>query len=216
MNKIISVLVLFAVVGICVACGIANADPSPTALLQVTSATCSNSTLKGDFGTTVGGSIAPPPNNVFVPQAGVAMMHFDGIGGFTQSDFIVINGLPSPGHSVTASGEAVFETGETGTYTVNSDCTGSATINFPGGRVINLAFVIASQGREWHSVVTQILAPSPSGTVVVPAAIRSDGVKLQAAAGVITGSNRDDSARSLWARLFPNPAGGATDSSGLR
>src|SRR5579864_1025874 len=103
MKKIIGVLMLFAVVGICVACGMANADPPPTPLPQVMSATCSNSTLQGDFGTTIGGSLAP--NNVFVPQTGVAMMHFDGIGGFTQSDFVMINGSPSPGHSVTASGE---------------------------------------------------------------------------------------------------------------
>ncbi|MGC1907406.1 MAG: hypothetical protein WA715_26515 [Candidatus Acidiferrum sp.] len=43
----------------------------------------------------------------------------------------------------------------TGTYSVNSNCTGSATLNVPGNPLspINLHFVIAKDGREIHQVV---------------------------------------------------------------
>jgi len=81
---------------------------------------CSNASLKGMYGQTISGEILPAAG-VVLPQNGIAMTTFDGKGTFTQEDFVVIGGAP------TSTG---FETGETGTYTVNSDCTGTATINY--------------------------------------------------------------------------------------
>jgi len=73
------------------------------------------------------------------------MTEFDGRGGLTQID------------TVTVSGEVVADfthTPATGTYTVNSDCTGTFTINFTDGRppvVANL--VVVEGGSEIDSVV---------------------------------------------------------------
>ena len=95
---------------------------------------CSDALLSGDYAFTIGGQIlaipasaTPPATGVAFAQAGVSMMHFDGMGHFTQVDFTVINGAPSPG----ATNENGFRNGEMGTYTVNPDCTGSAEIDFP-------------------------------------------------------------------------------------
>jgi hypothetical protein len=41
-----------------------------------------------------------------------------------------------------------------GTYTINRDCTGTATINFPDARSsVQLSLVVAREGREIHTVV---------------------------------------------------------------
>ena len=52
---------------------------------------CSDATLSGDYAFTIGGEIlavpasaTPPSPGVALAQAGVAMMHFDGTGDFTQ------------------------------------------------------------------------------------------------------------------------------------
>jgi hypothetical protein len=79
-------------------------------------------------------------------------------------------------------GLTVFRAGETGTYDVNSDCTGTAEIDFPpppgvtSGAMIKLIFVLSNHGGTIHTVVTSLTppgAPSP-----VPAVIHSDGWKL--------------------------------------
>ncbi|HUI42394.1 MAG TPA: hypothetical protein VL523_10540 [Terriglobia bacterium] len=74
--------------------------------------------------------------------------NFDGAGKPTQQDFVVHNGVAPTG----------FQTGESGTYTVSSNCTGSAVINFPSGPPINLMFVLTkitttNQANEIHTVV---------------------------------------------------------------
>jgi hypothetical protein len=138
----------------------------------------SNATLSGDYAFTIGGEILavpasamPPFSGVALAQAGVTMMHFDGTGDFTQVDFTVINGAPSPG-ATNANG---FRNGQTGSYTVNSDCTGSAEIDFPPppgvspGQMIHLKFVLADKGKQIHTVVSGLFRP---------VVIRSDGVEV--------------------------------------
>jgi hypothetical protein len=146
---------------------------------------CSDATLSGDYAFTIGGEILavpasamPPSPGVALAQAGVAMMHFDGTGDFTQVDFTVINGAPSPG-ATNANG---FRNGQTGSYTVNSDCTGSAEIDFPPppgvspGQRIHLKFVLADKGKQIHTVVSGLFRPGE--TEPTPVVIRSDGVKV--------------------------------------
>ena len=119
---------------------------------------CSNATLRGEYAFAVT-SYTPPglPNGP--PQVGAGIKTFDGKGTFTQRDY--------RGDSLRTTGQKDFSTEgqETGTYTVNSDCTGSAVINlnvpstpFPHG-VIQIVFVISGGGRHIHEVVSKFTPP---------------------------------------------------------
>ena len=119
---------------------------------------CSNATLKGEYAFAVT-SYTPPglPNGP--PQVVAGIKTFDGKGNFTQRDY--------RGDSLRTTGRTDFSPDgqETGTYTVNSDCTGSAVINlnvpgtpFPHG-VIQIVFVISGGGRHIHEVVSEFTPP---------------------------------------------------------
>jgi hypothetical protein len=127
---------------------------------------CSNASLKGKYGQAISGELLPAPG-VVLPQNGVAMTTFDGNGKFTQVDFVVINGAP------VASG---FQS-ETGTYSINSDCTGTATINYSNGAWIDLELVVVNQGHEFRTVVSQLT----QGAGPVPVNIGSNGVRVDTA-----------------------------------
>ena len=125
---------------------------------------CRNATLKGDFGSTILGT-SPNPDGTTSPLKGVAIAEFDGRGKFTQRDFVMTGGLPEPGTGDAQTGFS-FSNGETGTYTVNPDCTGSAELhlNAPApsglsGGVIKLMFIITNNGLASHAVVSEFTAP---------------------------------------------------------
>jgi hypothetical protein len=105
---------------------------------------CSNRTLRGNYGSSSQGVIIPVPV-VSLPFVGVTLTHFDGRGDLSWVEHTVVNGAPlSPGFTVRA----------TGTYTVNSDCTGSATVNTPNSPApLNFFFVIVRHGTEVHAVL---------------------------------------------------------------
>jgi hypothetical protein len=111
---------------------------------QSNSPACNNKLIAGNYGFTIQGNKLGGLGFTG-PQVGVAMTQFDGKGGFTQID------------TVTVSGEVVADfthTPATGTYTVNSDCTGSFTINFTDGRPPVVAnFVAVDGGCEIDTVV---------------------------------------------------------------
>ena len=167
---------------------------------------CSNATLHGDYAFTLHGEslgiLVPqtnaPPRIAFFPSPaladGVAMTHFDGYRNLTQVDFVMRGGTPAPGaDSPTADG---FRSGETGTYSVESDCTGKFTIIFPDATEIDVKFVLANYGREIRTVVTRQHVPMlppmmiPIGATCAPGTppstggcdlavqIRSDGKKV--------------------------------------
>jgi hypothetical protein len=111
---------------------------------QSTSGACTDRILRGNYGFSVEGVVSPAPG-VQVPIRGVAMTNFDGEGHLTQVDHIVIAGAPPP---------ALDWTPGTGTYHVNSDCTGTAHIDVPStGAFVNLRFAVAANGNEIHTVV---------------------------------------------------------------
>ena len=120
---------------------------------------CSNATLKGAYAFSVL-TVAAPPG---FPNVVVGLVTFDGGGGLTQMDY--------PG----GSGLTAFQTGETGTYMVNSDCTGFEMINLAAGVVIENAFVISNGGRSFHGVVGELTV---EGTAAAPAQSRFDGWKV--------------------------------------
>jgi hypothetical protein len=113
---------------------------------QSNSSGCTNRLIAGNFGFTLQGTklAGPGPTG---PQVGVAMTHFDGKGGLTQTDTVTIDG------DVVAD---FTHTPATGTYAVNPDCTGTFTIDFTDGRPTVVAnFVVVENGNElapWLSV----------------------------------------------------------------
>jgi hypothetical protein len=123
----------------------------------------SNASLKGKYGQTISGQLLPGPG-VVLPQNGVAMTNFDGKGNFTQQDFVVIDGAP------TSTGFA----SETGTYAIDADCTGTATINYPDGSWIDLELVVVNRGQEFRTVVSALTM----GGNAVPVNIGSSGVRI--------------------------------------
>jgi hypothetical protein len=150
-----------------------------TAQNRTMSRICSNATLLGDYAFRISGEIfVPQTNTIAVYRDGVAMTTFDGMGGLTQVDWLVGNGVsdppPTPG----------FHGNETGTYTVNPDCTGNAEIDFPippggtSGAVITLKFVVGEYGRVIHTIVTSLRPPNTPPGTNVPANIHSDAEKL--------------------------------------
>ena len=131
---------------------------------------CSNATLKGEYafgGTNYTRSIVFDGIRVY-----------DGNGHFTQRDY--------QGNSTPA--EFAPRGQETGTYTVNSDCTGSSALDWnvpvPQGSTgyITTLFVISHGGRHVHEVVSQ-LTPPGSTTGPVPTQTSVDVWKVASEAG---------------------------------
>jgi hypothetical protein len=104
---------------------------------------CSNRMLHGDYGSSVEGVVLPAPG-VSLPLRGVVMTHYDGNGNFQQVDHIIVNGQ-APG---------IEWTPGTGTYQVNSDCTGTAHIVPSTGGFVNLEIVVVKGGKQVNAVVT--------------------------------------------------------------
>ncbi len=127
---------------------------------------CSNATLKGDYAFSVLTTVAASPPG---PGVVVGLGRFDGKGGFQQTDF--------PGNGATDLGLTAFRTGQTGSYTVNPDCTGFMTINLGAGvGVTTNAFVISNGDRSVHAVIAGFTAPD--GTLVTPLQSRIDFWKV--------------------------------------
>ncbi|HEY3625072.1 MAG TPA: hypothetical protein VGL00_02275 [Terracidiphilus sp.] len=142
---------------------------------------CSNATLKGDFGGTVLAT-SPNPDGTISPLKGLAIAEFDGHGSFTQRDFVMTGGLPEPGTGDAQTGFS-FSNGQTGTYTVNPDCTGSGELHLnvpaPSGLssgVIKLMFIVTDDGRASHAVVSEFIPPFGTGPQLNTT--RSDSWKL--------------------------------------
>jgi len=108
---------------------------------------CSNATLRGTYAQTGSGVITAPPDQAG-PFANVGTLVFDGLGGLTGALVVSSNGSSSPAT-------------ETGTYTVNSDCTGTYTVQIaPFGITSQAFFAIDTNGDELEIIVTD------SGSVI--------------------------------------------------
>jgi hypothetical protein len=123
---------------------------------------CSNATLQGEyaFGVTSYTSASLPNSPPYVVTVVNGIKVFDGHGNLKQRDY---QGDNLAGPDFAPPGR------ETGTYQVDSDCTGSMVINLNAPvtsgstGVINIMFVISNGGRHIHEVVSQFTPPGASG-----------------------------------------------------
>lgn len=119
---------------------------------------CTVADLKGSFGFTFTGTARTETGPS--PRAGIQRYKFDGNGNFSGTQTTVADGKPLRRTFV-------------GTYTVESDCTGSAILTFmDGNRATILSdFVIVDDGREVRTVVT------PPSDALTPLTVTSVGRK---------------------------------------
>jgi len=110
---------------------------APAAKAQVNKG-CSNATVQGTFAyTTTGSNVAAPAP--LGPYADAGAQTFDGNGSTALSGMSNTNGTAAP-------------VSRTGTYTVNSDCTGTFSIQIAPGIASHYFFVIANDGSQYRAV----------------------------------------------------------------
>ena len=135
---------------------------------------CSNGSLNGVYpftasGFTVGifnstGTLQylTPPQ----PFSSVGQYTFDGQGNFTRVDYIVSNGVPVNNASTPVNGSG-FRTGQTGTYSIDEDCTGQFALN-ANGATVTLQVVVGDYGLSARGTVASEHVPGfanpPQGT----------------------------------------------------
>jgi hypothetical protein len=151
---------------------------------------CTNETLRGDYALRVSGQVFNELGAVVAQRDGIDMVEYDGAGHLTQKDFVFANGVLVQGPKDSTG----FHVDESGTYTVNPDCTGMAWLQFPSpaagiaGAKIEVMFVLSDHGRTMHQIVSSLQPPGPVGAqVAVLANIHADGEKLGS-----VGRNHDD------------------------
>jgi hypothetical protein len=106
---------------------------------------CSNRTLSGAYGYSSQGQVLPPPPGVPAPFTSTGIARFDGRGNVSWVEHTVIGGAQQ-GSDWTPS--------TSGTYTVNSDCTGTMVVTTPNAPVpLNIFFAVVQQGMQFYSVV---------------------------------------------------------------
>jgi hypothetical protein len=105
---------------------------------------CSNRTLSGDYGYSSQGQVLPAPGLAFLfSSTGTAS--FDGAGTVSWIEHTVIGG---------AQQGADWTRSTSGTYTVNSDCTGTMVVITPNSPVpLNIFFSLVQRGTQFYSVV---------------------------------------------------------------
>jgi hypothetical protein len=149
--------------------------------------TCTDSMLDAKYASTVSGQIFHADGTVETRQ-GIVMMHFDGSGKFTQTDYVLdtVNGVtsPTPGPIDPHTG---FQNHESGTYKVNRDCTGNLEIHFAPppvtgatGAILKLYFVLGNQGAELRTVVIGVTPPSTVVNDITGFTLHSEGSRVGA------------------------------------
>jgi len=121
---------------------------------------CANASLKGSYAFKVDGTNVSNPYLPLGPFAAVGKNTYDGSGHMRGVIVVSSNGATIP---------ATY----TGTYTVNSNCTGVKSATLSIGAVVDFFFVIDDGLREIKMVVTQAGPPgSPAEGLTVSGAAR--------------------------------------------
>jgi hypothetical protein len=109
--------------------------------LTAHASSCSNGTIRGSYAFTIHGQVFLPNGSTLLID-GLAKTTFDGNGNLRQLDAIAVNGNVAPGWA-----------SNTGTYSVNPDCTGSATITNGNQPPVHLQLIVAQSGNTIHDMV---------------------------------------------------------------
>jgi hypothetical protein len=102
---------------------------------------CNNSTIRGSYAYTIHGQVLLP-NGAALLIDGLARTTFDGEGNKTELDAVAANGNVAPGWVT-----------NTGTYSVNPDCTGTITVTNGNQPPIHLQMIVAQSGNTIHEMV---------------------------------------------------------------
>jgi hypothetical protein len=103
---------------------------------------CSEGTIKGSYAFTIHGQVLLPDGAPPLLIDGLAKTTFDGRGNLTQLDAVATNGNVAPDFRL-----------NTGTYSVNRDCTGAFTVSNGDQPPIHVLMVVAQSGNTIHAVV---------------------------------------------------------------
>lgn len=104
---------------------------------------CTNATLHGKYGFTITGIRPAVPGGPQVALVGTALATFRGDGTFDQFDNINVNSSIVPYQP---------DRPGTGTYDLQSDCSGTMTLT-AGGHTLNLSITVVDHGREIRTAV---------------------------------------------------------------
>ncbi|MBV8820404.1 MAG: hypothetical protein JO022_18735 [Acidobacteriaceae bacterium] len=129
---------------------------------------CSNATLEGDYGFIITGMRPSGPGGPVETIVGIAMTHFDGNGNLTQTDNIhgSISGVATPNRP------------GTGTYTINSDCSGTMKLINSGAPVLTLAIAVVDDGNTVLTAVQDPTASVAAGTSPPQVMVTSQGRRV--------------------------------------
>ena len=133
-RMILSLLIVTTLAALVVGMLATNTRLTPLPVVSAAEGTlvCSLSTLKGSYSVRGQGTVVaqlpnlPPPPFQF---AEVSIANFDGAGNLSGKAFLNLNGIAAQGTFA-------------GTYVVNSDCTGSLTLQDSLGIPVNESFVV--------------------------------------------------------------------------
>ena len=102
---------------------------------------CSDTTIRGSYAYTIHGQVFLP-NGFALLIDGLARTTFDGKGNLTELDAVAANGNVAAGWAA-----------NTGTYSLNPDCTGTITVTNGNQPLIHLQMIVAQSGNTIHEMV---------------------------------------------------------------
>jgi hypothetical protein len=112
-----------------------------TSISTAHASACRNSTIQGTYAFTIHGQAFLPDGSTLTID-GLARTTFDGNGNLTQLDAVAVNGNVAPGWA-----------SNTGTYSVNPDCTGTFTVTNGSQPPVHLQMIVAQSGNTIHDMV---------------------------------------------------------------
>ena len=130
---------------------------------------CNNGSLQGDYAFTAKGQVLGTRDTAGVhpfpvpqPINSIAVVTFYGNGTLERVAFTVANGAPQVAQPPN-NGQDGFLLNQTGTYSINDDCTGTMHLVIPGANnantTLDLALVLVDFGQRVFAVVSSEIVP---------------------------------------------------------